>query len=620
MKQSSFHEYREVKERLGQWLRLLADMPVAGEIATGAADDSLTVQGLLLGLSRQIQTDTFKVAVVGEYSSGKSSLLNVLLRVHNPDGRKTDGLLPTAITPTTAVITTLVYDETRRIEMTLDDGRTLQVNAEQLNGFLTEPTLRRKKFWWTSNEEENERIAKHIRQVRVGCVSPLLGEGVELVDTPGIGSINEDHARITKEFTAETDAALFLISVDPPMGEREMTFLQHIKTITDRCLFVQTKRDLGELTEGGKMVWQRREEEHRRRIEEVLNRRDFPFYCVSAYQAANGLRRNNDQEFADSGFRALEAELRNFLVAERGVPRIEAWIKRGKYALNSMESTLQVRQQQLDAKLADTTLPVAQADDYAQWKMIEKVLKKALDSNAQLAEEKLSKRKPEFTSEVLQEAHHALRMTTPEQLAKNPGHLLRVERAVVKAVQYHRDDLLTPIVDLAIIQTQEPLKEALGELPKAFQQFRNADFEWETSHLGVDLANIVESRTYIKETKRGGFGVVDFFCGPVKTEEIEHILDKEHFNAKVENAIGETYREVKSGMRSKLKEIDSAVEFEMGRIVNDAKRAADQQLRIQKQDSADCQRQSKENQRQINLLGEHTASLNQIVEAQQSLR
>ena len=269
MKQSSLHEYREVKERLDQWLRLLADMPIAGEIATGAADDSLTVQGLLLGLSRQIQTDTFKVAVVGEYSSGKSSLLNVLLRVHNPDGRKTDGLLPTAITPTTAVITTLVYDETRRIEITLDDGRTLQVSAEQLNGFLTEPTLRRKKFWWTSNEEENERIAKHIRLVRVGCVSPLLGEGVELVDTPGIGSINEDHARITKEFTAETDAALFLISVDPPMGEREMTFLQHIKTITDRCLFVQTKRDLGELTEGGKVVWKRREEEHRRRIEEV---------------------------------------------------------------------------------------------------------------------------------------------------------------------------------------------------------------------------------------------------------------------------------------------------------------------------------------------------------------
>ena len=620
MKQSSLHEYREVKERLDQWLRLLADMPIAGEIATGAADDSLTVQGLLLGLSRQIQTDTFKVAVVGEYSSGKSSLLNVLLRVHNPDGRKTDGLLPTAITPTTAVITTLVYDETRRIEITLDDGRTLQVSAEQLNGFLTEPTLRRKKFWWTSNEEENERIAKHIRLVRVGCVSPLLGEGVELVDTPGIGSINEDHARITKEFTAETDAALFLISVDPPMGEREMTFLQHIKTITDRCLFVQTKRDLGELTEGGKVVWKRREEEHRRRIEEVLNRRDFPFYCVSAYQAANGLRRNDDQEFADSGFKALEEELQNFLVAERGVPRIEAWIRRGKYALNSMESNLQVRHEQLDAKLADTALPIAEADDYDQWKIIEKTLKKALDTNAQLAEDKLSKRKPEFTSEVMREAHRALKMTTAEQIAKNPVYRLRIERAVIKAIQYHRDDLLMLIVDQAIIQAQEPLKEALGELPKAFQQFRNADFNWETSHLGTDFANIVESRTYIKETKRGGLGLVDFFCGPVKTEEIEHILDKEYFDAKVENAIEETYREVKSGMRSKLKEIDSAVEFEMGRIVKDSKRSADQQLRIQKQDSTDCQSQSKENQLQIKLLGEHTSSLKQIMEALHGIR
>ena len=108
--------------------------------------DSLTVGNLLLGLRRQVQADSFKVAVVGEYSSGKSSLLNVLLRLQTPNGKKTEGLLPTANSPTTAVITTLVYDQAFSIEITLKDGTKRQVSADELNGFLTEPTLRRKNF------------------------------------------------------------------------------------------------------------------------------------------------------------------------------------------------------------------------------------------------------------------------------------------------------------------------------------------------------------------------------------------------------------------------------------------------------------------------------------------
>ncbi len=178
----------------------------------------MTLKGVLSGLVRQLGADTFKVAVVGEYSSGKSSLLNVLLRLHTPEGKKTEGLLPTATMPTTAVITTLVYDPAQSIQITLDNKTTRTVSADQLNGFLTEPSLRRKKFWWSSNAEENEDLAARIRHVRIGCLSPLLGEGIELIDTPGIGSVNEDHGRITKEFTAEADAALFLVSTDPPDG------------------------------------------------------------------------------------------------------------------------------------------------------------------------------------------------------------------------------------------------------------------------------------------------------------------------------------------------------------------------------------------------------------------
>lgn len=613
MEQFNLNEYRAVKEQLARWLQSAAALPVAAESRIGDDQNALTVQGLLRGLSGKIAADTFKVAVVGEYSSGKSSLLNVLLRLHKADGRKSDGLLPTAITPTTAVITTLVYDEAQQIEMTLDDGRKLPVSAEQINGFLTEPTLRRKKYWWLSNAEENERIAEHITQVRIGCLSPLLGEGVELVDTPGIGSINEDHARITKQFTAEVDAALFLVSVDPPMGEREMTFLQHIKSITDRCLFVQTKRDLGERTEHGEKVWQRRETEHRRRIEEVLNRRDYPFYCVSAYQAANGLRHGDDQEFTDSGFAALETELQRFLVAERGVPRLESWLKRSRDTFQPLKTTLEVKKQQLEDRLADIAFQVANEDDYAQWLLVRKPLEQTLAANAREAAEKLANKKTAFTDEVMREALRELSLTTPKQLAENPDRRLQMERAVVRSIQYHSEDLLLPILDFYLTEAQKTLKEALGEnLPKAFQQFSNMEFNPLASRLDISVGDLVETHSYTKETRRGGFGIVDFFLGTIKTEVTEHNLDKSRFNALVEKAIEETYRETKSELIRELKEFGKAVKIEMDRIIKAAKDAVEQNALIQKQDKTECQAQMQENERQLRRISEMQDELEHI--------
>jgi GTPase SAR1 family protein len=611
---SALHRYRDVKQQIEHWLEAVAEIPQAAEIKISSDKAALSVQDQLRGVIKNVQDDTFKVAVVGEYSSGKSSLLNVLLRLYTPDGKRTDGLLPTAITPTTAVVTTLFYDQARSIEITLNDGEKRQVNSDQLNGFLTGPTLRRKKYPWSINTEENERIAEHIKHVRIGCVSPLLKEGVALIDTPGIGSINEYHAKITREFTAEVDAALFLVSVDPPMGEREMTFLQHIKSITDRCLFIQTKRDLGERTEHGEVVWQRREREHRSRIEEVLKRRDYPFYCVSASQAAYGLRHDDDQEFTDSGFRALETELQRFLVAERGVPRIKTWLKRAANALDQIETARRVQQEFLDAKLIESEAPIAGAEDYAQWQQIRQAVQDSLSKNQKDASDHLADKKMEFTNEVMREAQRELSLTSAQQLAEDSDRRLQMERAIVRSVQYHSSDLLTPIIDFSMKNAQKVMEEALGRdnLPKIFQQFRNFGVDLQISTVSVDFNDLVETLKFTRETRRGGIGIVDFFLGPVKTEVTEHKLDKERFTAMVEKAIEETYREVKSEMLSTLNKIGGAASDEMDRIVTATKNAADQQRRIQQQSHAECQKQLQENQRQQRRYEQHRTELNKI--------
>jgi GTPase SAR1 family protein len=611
--QSALHDYRQVKDRLRQWFQSVAETPTASEVKMGSDKGALTLNGVLSGLVRQVVADTFKVAVVGEYSSGKSSLLNVLLRLHTPEGKKTEGLLPTAITPTTAVITTLVYDPAQSILLTLDDGTTRTVSADQLNGFLIEPTLRRRKFPWTTNAEENENLAERIRHVRIGCLSPLLGEGIELIDTPGIGSVNEDHGRITKEFTAEADAALFLFNTDPPMGQREMTFLQHIKSITDRCLFVQTKRDLGDRTEKGEQVWRRRETEHRRRIEEVIGRRDYPFYCVSAIQAAYGLRRGDDQEFEASGFAALEAELQRFLVAERGKPRLDAWVKRGSGIHSQIAATLHMEREQLEARLADSQMPIAAEEDYVQERVVTEAMQTQLAENLTQAEVSFAESKKTFAEEVKRETRRELDLAKGKQLAEDPDRLLKMEQSIVRSIQYHREDLLTPVLDKYVHEAQEAIKQTFSNgVPKVFQQFQAGGFDMEVFSGGVDLGGLVDTHTYIRETKRGGIGWVDFWLGAVKTEVTEHNIDTKYFHAAVEKAIDSTYRDAKSVLLTTLGSINRAAAAESDRRVTAAKNAADQQTRIQKQDQKKCQQQLQDNQKQIALQKQYKADLEEI--------
>ena len=618
---SALDQFRDAKQDLASWLRSVGDVRAAAEVRTdqtsserGGAVSALTVRESFAGLERQIRADTFRVAVLGEYSAGKSSLLNVLLRLHAPLGRKTDGLLPTAVTPTTAVITTLVYDEDRAITVTLDDDSTLQVSDEQLNSYLTEPTLRRKKFWWPFNAVENEAIAERITQVRVGCVSPLLREGVEIVDTPGIGSINANHERITKQFTAEIDAALFLVGVDPPMGEREMAFLQHIKTVTDRCLFVQTKRDLGDVTEHGELVWRRREREHRKRIQEVIGHSNYPFFCVSALQAVNGLRNQNDQEFGESGFVELEVELKRFLVAERGVPRFERWIKRSRYGLTLLVGALRTERQQLEAKLINHLLPVAGADEYEQWQAIQRALDQGLVSIALTAEVNLEEKKVNFVREVLQDALRELSLTSAALLAASADRRLQLQRAVLRSVQYHGGDLLAPVVDYYVTKAQEALHQALGDdTPKAFQQFLNADFDWTVSNLVVDLSSLVTTETVTQEERRGGLGFIDWLCGPKKIVVTEHSIDKDLFIGAVEKATESTFREVKMDLKSTMNKFTKAVKAEMDRIKKSAKDAADQQASIQKQDASKCNAQLARNLTETEDVAQHQSGLERIV-------
>jgi ribosome biogenesis GTPase A len=120
----------------------------------------------LAALLDRLDAARLRVLMVGEAKRGKSTLVNALL------GRE---VLPSGVTPLTSVTTTVRYGDDERAEVRFLDGH------EEKHPLAALPDL--------VTERGNPRNRRGIAAVTVYLAASLLAGGVELVDTPGTGSV-----------------------------------------------------------------------------------------------------------------------------------------------------------------------------------------------------------------------------------------------------------------------------------------------------------------------------------------------------------------------------------------------------------------------------------------------
>ncbi len=66
---------------------------------------------------------------------------------------------------------------------------------------------------------------------------------MQLIDTPGVGSVYQHNTDIAYQYIPKSDAALFLLSVVQPVSRAELDFLNDVKEYSDRIFFLQNKAD-----------------------------------------------------------------------------------------------------------------------------------------------------------------------------------------------------------------------------------------------------------------------------------------------------------------------------------------------------------------------------------------
>lgn len=248
-----------------------------------------------------LRSHRYRVAVIGEFKRGKSSLLNALLGAE---------VLPTDVLPTTAVVTRILYGREKRLRILFHDGRE---ERHDLNALAR---------YGTKLDAQSEALAQTVREMEVTYPTAMGKEFIELIDTPGLND-NEQMSAVTLGVLGEIDAALVVLSARQPLSETEQSLIvqlieqQDIRQILFVVSFIDAlgKRELPRMLqfiEGRlqKETMARVLREHPELGDKARAILEHPvLYPVSSLQAMEAFVREDDELLEESRFDVFKRDL-----------------------------------------------------------------------------------------------------------------------------------------------------------------------------------------------------------------------------------------------------------------------------------------------------------------------
>jgi hypothetical protein len=295
-----------------------------------------------------LQGDTFTIACVGEFSRGKTELINALLFIEG--GRR---LLPSEPGRTTMCPTEIFWEadqplncvrllpiETRHTNTSLHSFKRIPQNWVTVNFNPKDPSQTRAAInhvsasKWVSPAEALklgfaiEELGEHDAQGNVSVPAwrhalisldhPLLRQGLRIVDTPGLNALGNE-PELTLKTLPEAQAILFLLSADAGVTASDMAMWRdHVQNLRDeQCTAVlallnkidslwddsQSPADINASIERIRKLTARQ-----------LDLSADQVLALSAKQAVLGKMVRNFAQIQRSGFPQLESKLANVVV------------------------------------------------------------------------------------------------------------------------------------------------------------------------------------------------------------------------------------------------------------------------------------------------------------------
>ncbi len=306
----------------------------AADLLRGLGPEFAVWADRLDGLRQRREQGRFHLAVLGQFKRGKSTLLNALLGAP---------VLPTAAIPVTAVPTFVRHGTDRQIRIHFQGQR------EPVHEVVPDAAAARALLEQFVTETGNPHNRLGVEQVEVWWPAPVLARGVVLIDTPGVGSTFRHNTEATLNFLPQCDAALMVVSADPPITEVEVEFLKIVRSRVARMLFVLNKVDYlrpddleATLSFLRKVL-----------TESVGWPEPVRIWCVSARQGLEARERGDEQGWRRSGLADLEHSLADLFASEKAAILDQAIRRKAADVLEEALMRLRLAMQALTMPLDD---------------------------------------------------------------------------------------------------------------------------------------------------------------------------------------------------------------------------------------------------------------------------
>jgi len=207
--------------RLAQLSAVRSEVALLQQLERIISEYGLTELRSPLGLlADRAAAPHLEIAVFGRVNAGKSSLLNWWLA---------QPLLPTGITPITAVPTRIRYGAALRILVRTGALRPIEISPEQLASYVT--------------ERDNPGNSRQVLEITIEIPAERLKQDVCLVDTPGLGSLATAGAAQTLEYLPRCDLGVMLIEAGAPVSPDDVGVARALIDSGSELLVALSKAD-----------------------------------------------------------------------------------------------------------------------------------------------------------------------------------------------------------------------------------------------------------------------------------------------------------------------------------------------------------------------------------------
>ncbi|QLE59051.1 dynamin family protein [Nostoc sp. TCL26-01] len=193
----------DLTERLDNWFKQCTD--ITNSVSSENQELGKRMSLLLTAIEKRRILPGFRLAFVGEFSRGKSYLINRLLDRN---------ILPEGVLPTTATLTSIVAGSEEQMEVRLGG----KVDIRPLEETSWEELLA------TDQAGSDKEV---FAGVRISLNHEWLRSlDTEIIDTPGAGDLSDRRANMVLDLLNQCDAAVLVVSATSPFSMTEAAFLE----------------------------------------------------------------------------------------------------------------------------------------------------------------------------------------------------------------------------------------------------------------------------------------------------------------------------------------------------------------------------------------------------------